>query len=155
MWKSQSKLLSIATTVDHASDELRRDKEAVMASVANSGLTVNDTSDILRGDKEVVGAAVDTHGGALQHVSTRRNYSHSSCVAKLLHCIAKTKQQGSSSAMTLAGLLFQKVMGVVNGRNSTEGEAAPADVFADQWLARLNKTQSCFYVLCLVPFNVH
>ena len=116
-----------------------------MASVANSGLTVNDTSDILRGDKEVVGAAVDTHEGTIRIPRVLP----SSCTVLL------QQQQGSSSAMRLAGLLFQKVMGVVNGRNSTEGEAATAEVFADQWLARLNKTQSCFYVLCLVPFNVY
>ena len=52
-----------------ASDELKADRQVVLAAVAQHGLALQHASSALRNDREVVLAAVLQHGEALVHAS--------------------------------------------------------------------------------------
>ena len=55
--------------LQYASDELKNDKEVVMAAVNHYGYNLKYASDELKGDKEVVIAAVTNHKCNLQFAS--------------------------------------------------------------------------------------
>ena len=54
----------------YAANELRSDREIVLAAVRQNGLALEHASDKLRSDREIVLAAVRQNGLALQHVSS-------------------------------------------------------------------------------------
>ena len=53
----------------HATEEMKADRGVVLEAVKNSGLALNCASEELRADREVVIKAVRQHGYALQHAS--------------------------------------------------------------------------------------
>ena len=55
--------------LEHASAELRADREVVLAAVQQNGMALQYASAELQADREVVLAAVQQHGGALQYAS--------------------------------------------------------------------------------------
>ena len=58
------------SALEHVSDELKADKEVVMAAIENNGGALQFVeSDELKADKEVVMAAVKNNGYALQFAS--------------------------------------------------------------------------------------
>ena len=59
--------------LDYASDELKADKEVVMAAVKNDGYALNYASDELKADKEVIMAADKKYGNVLD-VNKKMNY---------------------------------------------------------------------------------
>jgi len=52
-----------------ASEEMKGDKDVVLAAVARYGNSLQDASDEVKGDKDVVLAALVHEGDALQHAS--------------------------------------------------------------------------------------
>jgi len=55
--------------LEHASDELKDDREVVFAALSNHGWALDYASDELKNDREVVLAAVDNDGRALEDAS--------------------------------------------------------------------------------------
>jgi predicted methyltransferase len=59
------------SVLQFASEELRGDKDVVLAAVAQKGLTLRSASEQLRGDKDVVLVAVVQNGSALMFASAK------------------------------------------------------------------------------------
>jgi lambda repressor-like predicted transcriptional regulator len=55
--------------LEHASEELKADKEIVMAAVKENGYVLRDASEELKADKEIVMAAVEQNGDAFDYAS--------------------------------------------------------------------------------------
>jgi hypothetical protein len=66
---AEAVVLQNGKSLQHVSQELRGDREVVLAAVAQDGRALQYASATLRGDWEVVVAAVAQDGSALQHAS--------------------------------------------------------------------------------------
>merc|ERR1711904_396266 len=56
-------------SLEHAHEEMKKDKEVVMAAVQNNGNALQYAHEEMKKDKEVVMAAVQNLGGALRHAA--------------------------------------------------------------------------------------
>ena len=68
--------------LEHASEELKHDREVVMEAVKQNGQALEYASEELQRDREVVMEAVKQKGNALEYASERQGSRHGGCEAE-------------------------------------------------------------------------